>query len=267
MTDGAHINTWREGVKDGEASMHKDNGGKALQKLNDDWLLVAIIPKWIPQEVRRVVMPSLVSIGATVQNDEEKEVWTRLMTSPQMKSVWRQLLSEDSQTGVFRYPVTGGEIAQYKSVVLLMHQAFCSARDKRQAYKYSEVETEAAKERERLLAESKMLRRRAVESAAAALINPAMNAQVAALLREAEVSEEQSRRALAKVMSPDDPMIIQNDRGDRFVMGVATDIAAAMWKIYRKMPRGIVRILTEVALDKSVSDREARTAVSRIPQL
>jgi hypothetical protein len=182
-----------------------------------------LVGKWTPIEIVNCAH----SLWIETRSDFERGILLRLLCDKRMNYVWTQLVAEDRNKGGFLYPVKGGggeSLAQYHARMDVFIIAYRAVRDHRLARKWSEVETEAVKESERLLEESKMLRRRAVECAAAALINPAMNADVAALLREAEVSEEQARRALAEVMTPDDPMIIHNERGDRLARGVAAMI-------------------------------------------
>lgn len=226
--------------------------------------VLIVCSDWTPPEVVRIAS----SIRAHAESADEIDLLKRLLNTPRMKCVWKELLAENRKTGGYLHPATGSalssagpEAAQNRACGAVLNLAYCAARDRIAVSKLPEVEAYRA----RLSEEAASFRQMADELAAKGVRTPEANADAAAALRMAQLKEEQVRRQLNYLRQGDDPLVITKERGDRVVRGVSAVIGAGLSAIYGKAMYSITATLTEVALGPGARSgvRAARTAATR----
>ena len=223
-----------------------------------------LIYEWTPPDVARIAA----SIAETDRHNRDGlEVLYRLLHSPKMKFVWKELLFKNGTAGGFLHPAIGGalsafgpEFAQQRACGRIFNVAYCAARDRIAASK--DAENTAAKKG--IFDDLAAHRKTADELAKFALVDPHASVAAAATLRLAMVKEEQIRRIISQMRNGDDPLTIQNERGSRMIRGVLTIISAEVQSLFGESLLGTCRTLAEVALSQDVTKQESRTAAIAI---
>jgi hypothetical protein len=225
----------------------------------------------VPASVARAawtVGQSLAADGYPIKH-EQWAILRRLVTDARMLRVWKELTRLKRQGGGYFHPaklrsdkpvfkrrleepaLTQDEV-QAEALAELFHFAYCAARDRITVSKASEVEEMKAK----LLQRAQTLRDIADDLIAA---NPADPLDAVDALRRVAAWLE---AGAASLRPPDDPLTIQNERGDRVVRGVQIVIAAHLREAFGKPLDGTAATLAAVALGQETSERVTRSAFS-----
>jgi hypothetical protein len=204
-----------------------------------------------------------VGIEVCVRNEYEKYVLLRVRHGLRMNKVWKQLMAEKrGMPGVYLHPAVGGAAsaggpayAQQRACGELLSFAFLAIRDRVPVSKWSEVE----EYRKKVLADTAKYRQVADDLAANGLVDPAADGGAAALLRLAQAKEEESRQILAQTRTRGDPLVIDRDRGDRTVRGVATLIAIKLHELFGDFMYRTAATIAEAGLGEKVEERAVRS--------
>jgi hypothetical protein len=214
------------------------------------------LPEWLPPAVAEQVR----LIEAQGLPAEQWAIFRRLATDVRMRRVWTELTRRKRPSGSYLHPAKqppyGPAVTQEEAQAwALGHLFFCvfhTASDRMEVSKVDDVAPLKAKflERARVLRES-----------ADDLIpdNPFVAANAGALRRVAGWYED---AASTKLRQPGDPLIIQNDRGDRVVRGVQIICGSKLIEIFGKPLDRTAATLAAVALDAKTSERVTRSAFS-----
>jgi hypothetical protein len=217
------------------------------------------LPDWLPWPV---VMTAR-HIEARCSSGEQHTILARLATDPRMRGVWTELTRRKRPGGGFFHPakwrldkppLTQDE-AQAEALGELFHFVFCAASDRVQVSKPDEVVGLKAK----LLERARLVREIADDLITMNSANPLVTANADALRQVAGWNED----AASMLRQPSDPLIIQNDRGDRVVRGVQIICAAQLIETFGKRLDRTAATLAAVALDAKTSERVTRSAFSR----
>jgi hypothetical protein len=179
-----------------------------------------MLPEWLPPAAAVQAR----AIEARGLPAEQWAILRRLATDVRMRSVWTELTRRKRPSGSYLYPAkqppygpaVTQEEAQAWALGYLFFCVFHAASDRMEVSKVDEVAPLKAKflERARVLRES-------ADDLIPPKSNPFLAAYVAAnagALRQVAGWFEDA--ASTRLRQPGDPLIIQNDRGDRVVRGV-----------------------------------------------
>jgi hypothetical protein len=222
------------------------------------------LPWWLP---RSVVHGVGVIAANMIETDEQQAILTRLTTDIRMRSVWRQLVRRDRNTGEFHFaakrPPGWDDLAddnvslvvQVRAFEELLFCAFCVARDQ---VRVSTPE-EADAVRHDTIAQSKgprelaaLLRQKCIQGSQAA-------ADADALDRAADWLEA----AAKEVRPPTDPLFVRRHRGDPVVRGVSIVVGNYLMDRFGSRLDGIAATIASVALGKPATARAVRSAFSQ----
>jgi hypothetical protein len=185
-----------------------------------------------------------------------------------MEKVWKELTAKRrGMPGVYLHPAVGGAVsaggpayAQQLACAKVFSFLFYAVCNPIQVSKWSEEEANRERQLADTLAKTATLRQVADQLAANGLVDPAADGGAAAVLRQAQVEEERTRRILAQMRTRDDPLVVSKDRGDRTVRGVAIVIAEKLHELFGEHLDGTAATLAGVVLDKTVGRRMIRSA-------
>ena len=217
---------------------------------------------------------------------EHHAVLLRLATDPRMQAVWNELVRRKRLGEGYFHAVQGTDAerlpldrAQEKALGETMHFAFVAAIDQVSVSKEDEItpvrvirneraitlrtvadelELSVAHEQERCA----RTQHGGITPAARSIMesNFALYTfDVAALRRVAGWYDAQTET----LRTPDDPMTVTNDRGDRVSRGVSIMIASFLKERFGKPLYGTAATLASVALNRYISERVVRSAFSR----
>jgi hypothetical protein len=222
------------------------------------------LPGWLPPAA--AVQARL--IEARGLPAEQWAIFRRLATDVRMRRVWTELTRRKRPSGSYLHPAKQPpppygpaltqEEAQAWALGYLFFCVFHAASDRMEVSKVDNVAPLKAKflERARVLRES-------ADDLIPPKSNPFLAACVAAnagALRQVAGWYEDA--ASTKLRQPSDPLVIQNDRGDRVVRGVQILCCSFLNEIFGKRLDRTAATLAAVALDAKTNERVSRSAFS-----
>jgi hypothetical protein len=229
------------------------------------------LPAWVAQwptvetEVRRIEAQGLTA--------DARAVLERLATDGRMCGVWIELNRHSRTNGGFLHPVSAhpddrhlpADEAQAKALAEVLNFTFLAASERASVKKQEDVD----RVRAAFLDRASTLRETAdyiVKNAPAFFFLPTAYAtspglaqdDAAAMLRAADWFES----IAAPLLTPDDPMMVENERGDRVARGVPIRVATFLRERFGALLYGTAATIASVALDEPTNVRAIRSAFS-----
>jgi hypothetical protein len=225
------------------------------------------IPSWTPDPVRTALEQMHTNPACA---GRRRAVFDRLLENSKMKAVYGVLLQRDRKTGNFRYPAKGrsnnqsAAAAQISAIREVLQLTVSAASDRISVTKLEEI----AEASERWSAHVALLRviahdmALAVEWEMLGLNDPQVPALPIADIQALDRVANWIEHLQSKLRLPDDPLIVDKDRGDPIVRGVQIVIAVKLEEQFGNRLDGTAATLTSVALDVETSPRVSRSALT-----